>query len=246
MSYDYNALLDELERDRDELNSLIALIRKRAGMAPFGGPARAAEPEKSETESDSDAPKTPYPRREPGPKPKDPICEVHPDNAERAGNGQCRICAREYARKRYQARKNSGGHRPPLQEAESAAGSPAPLQQEPPKRRCLTHPGAEFYASSGQCKQCASEKAKARRAGNGASTPPVPEAEEKPAELPPDVERELVYSVKTRCSKCQNITRLVRPKDAPVTGSWTCMMRGCQIKIGHIMIAVDKSYHGAA
>jgi len=258
LSFDYNGFLDALEAERDEINSLIAMVRKRAGMAPFGGPAKFGEPVPLPAPAITPSESAPYPRREPGPRPKEIICEVHPDNTERAGNGQCKICAREYARKRYQARKGKAA--PPAEIDRT-------LKRGRPSKPCEKHPGAGRYASNRGCKGCVGEarqRSRERAKSEGAVTthdrpespliqdPPESAAPirsetaptRKPETLPSDEEREWLYSKPVKCTKCgASITRFKRVAGA---GYWICMANRCAVKVDSVHMPVDSKFQGVA
>jgi hypothetical protein len=52
-----------------------------------------------------------------------------------------------------------------------------------------------------------------------------------------------VYSVAMRCPKCQASTRFRRAADAdPKVDSWMCTATGCQIRISHVVLKVDRNY----
>lgn len=232
----WNPVLDHLEHERDEINDLIIRIRRIAGMA---GPTLTVP-----ATSSAAAAVAPPTRRKPGPKPG-----LH-------------------KRRGPVRRKSDVSH----QEPPSVHKTPPAAH----KRTCRKNPEhTEFYGGGkGACIKCAKEAQKryaAKRKKHAAAPPdsrqeddqrpplqdrqpehtevaaPDPPSPPERDQLPSDTPRQLVYSVKTRCSKCGNMTRLSREKDAnPKTDYWTCMMRGCQIRISHIILAADKQYEGAA
>jgi hypothetical protein len=269
---DLNFILDELERERDEINAAIVGIRhvmsRVNGSAPISEaprpPVAAAPPPAAEPVSHPIGPKAKRPYKRKG---AERHCDKHPDNRKDfAPNGSCRPCTREYQRNRA-AKLRAGtwndddapagtSDAPPEQDNHEAA----PIAEEPVERNrpgrkpqaCQKHPGAEKYASSGQCKECVREAGRKRRADPGPSIDEhirdrVQELEHDARDSATEEPRAVVFSVKTRCPKCQNITRLSRPKDANLkTDSWACMMRGCLIRISHIVLSLDKNYQGAA
>lgn len=254
----WNPVLDHLERERDEINDLIIRIRRIAGMAgpelavhkpqPMAAPST---PQKSGR--NVRARKTTDPSRKPVRVKRlkhgtlkvsgyDPAstAEIHPQPVQKplqppqrvcsknsahtrfygGGKGACADCAKEY-QKKYALKKKSNTASPPAASRPEAGHRP-PLQQPQPDP-VVTRPAAVE-----------------------AAPPPQQEApaEEAAAEEP---RPQYVYSKQIRCSKCQNTTRYRRLKDADLTrDSWTCMMRGCTVKISYIQLGVDREFSGAA
>lgn len=62
----------------------------------------------------------------------------------------------------------------------------------------------------------------------------------------PQREAEFIYSILQKCPKCQTTAvRFRKRSDAdPKTGTWNCMAKGCELRISHVVMKVDKKYAG--
>jgi hypothetical protein len=141
-------------------------------------------------------------------------CRHHPGNTEWDSSGACSPCRRDYQTKRRKNKQRGAVSQSERQVAEMR-NTPAPAI-EPPVRQLAAVPPAPRAAA------------------------PVPVRRKRTEKLGDEVE----YSKPITCPKCRAVgTRFSRPEDFDVsTDSWTCLKSGCQVRIAHIVLSIDRGY----
>ena len=140
-------------------------------------------------------------------------CAKHPGNTEWDSNGACSPCRRDYQTKRRKNKQRGAVSQSERPVAEMR-NTPAPAI-EPPVRKLAAVPKPPAAVS-------------------------VPVRRKRSEKLGDEVE----YSKPITCPKCHAIaTRMSRPEDFDVsTDSWTCLKNGCQVRIAHIVLSIDRGY----
>lgn len=187
------------------------------------------------------------------------ICDDHPQSGFYS-NGSCRECQKAKARKRYMDTHPEAEVLPPGSKRCTACknvkdATEFSIDRAGRKQRCR------------ECTREAERKPDGEKRKRGrprkeplAAAPAAERSEPPPSQAPalsavpvrpaavagPESARGYEYSRLYKCSRCgTSSVRFRRAVGATPNDYWTCMAGGCQLKISHVQIRVDRGYEAA-